>query len=112
MKRNRVSKAGTSATSLPLCSLFAQNLGHSIHDSQVGAQSIMQTLVVNPGLRLCIGQCSLAFDHTFGKPAARRQLLSWLGYARAPTKGYTRDGEWGGGVGYPRAVPRTHILGV
>lgn len=41
--------------SLPFCPLLAQDLGHSVHDPQVGAQSVVQALIVYPGLRLCIG---------------------------------------------------------
>lgn len=91
LKRNNQGR--TPAQSLPLSSLFAQNLGHSIHDSQVGAQSVMQTLVVNPGLRLRISQSSLAFYHTLSKPAACRQLLSSLGGASWNERGGSKGGN-------------------
>lgn len=64
--------------SSPFCSLLAQNLGHSIHDPQVGAQSIMQALIVYPRLCLGIGQSSLAFDHTLCESATYKQPIYLL----------------------------------
>ena len=54
---------------IPFCSLLAQDLGYAVHGPQVGAQSVMQALIIDARLSFRIGQRCLALDHAFGEPA-------------------------------------------
>ncbi len=62
---------------IPCCSLLAQDLGNAIQGPQIGAQSVMQALIINARLSFSIGQRCLALDHTFGEPASQNGMCRW-----------------------------------
>lgn len=72
----------------PFGPLLAQDLGQPVHGPQIGAQSVMQPLIINAGLSFSIGQSGLALDHTFGESAleadeSENVTFQVLGYARS-----------------------------
>ena len=54
---------------IPFCSTPTQDLGQAVHGPQIAAQRVVQPLIVNARLGLCICQGSLTLDHALGEPA-------------------------------------------